>query len=192
MTNRSRQDAGSGRFFYTLVRHAMRLFRKASKEVQASLEALFPDLEAVLEVKPNGMGKAAISVFDHWLRDESEWHLMDCFEGPERINRDRKFLNHWAAIFDATPVFTIRSRGRWPHKSKRVFKEYLDRDGFLRQCRFDPKKAPTQVVLLPEFDCIIVASWDDTNVVFYNHLEKAEPIIRLAKGVGLHCLEYDA
>lgn len=169
----------------------MKLFRKASKEVQASLEAQFPALEAVLWNKPNRMGKAAISVFDHWLRDENEWHLMDCYEGPERINRDRKFLSHWAAIFDTTPVFTFRTRGRFPHKSKKVFKEYLDKEGFLQQCRFDPQKAPEQVVLLPEFDCIYVASWDDTNVVYYNHREKADLIINLAKGVGLHCLEYD-
>lgn len=50
----------------------------------------------------------------------------------------------------------------------------------------------TQFVLLPEYDCILVASWDDTNVAFFNSRERAEPLISLAKDCGLHCLEFDA
>lgn len=138
------------------------------------------------------MGRYAISVFDHWLRDESEWHLMDCFEGHERAERDRKFLAHWEAIFDSTEVYTVRWRGRWPRKSKLVIKRYIDKAGFLMQCRFDPQKSPTQFVLLPEYDCIFVASWDDTNVCFFNARERAENVASLAKQYGLYCLEFDA
>lgn len=94
----------------------------------------FPALQAVLEREGHSMGRYAISVFDHWLRDESEWHLMDCFEGHERAERDRKFLAHWEAIFDSTEVYTVRWRGRWPRKSKLVIKRYIDKAGFLMQC----------------------------------------------------------
>lgn len=152
----------------------------------------FPEVQAVLEGGSHLMGRYAISVFDHWLRDESEWHLMDCFEGPERAERDRKFLAHWEAIFDSTEVYTVRWRGRWPRKSKLVIKRFTDKAFFMKQCRFDPRKSPTQFVLLPEFDCIFVASWDDTNVCFFNSRERAEEIVSLAKRCGLHCLEYDA
>jgi len=148
-------------------------------------------IQAVLEVEPHSMGRFAISVFDHWLHDEVEWHLMDCFEGPARLNRDGKFLRHWAALFDSTEVFTVRWRGRWPHKTRLVMKKYLDRDRFLVQCRFNPRKSPKQVAILPEYDCIFVASWDDTNVCFFNSRERAEPVISLAERCGLHCLEYD-
>jgi hypothetical protein len=138
------------------------------------------------------MGRVAISIFDHWLHDEAEWHLMDCYDGPERIERDRKFLSHWEALFDATEIYTVRHRGRWPHKSKLVLKKYLDKGGFLERCRFDSLGAPNQFILLPEYDCIFVASWDDTNVAFFNSRERAEPLISLAKDCGLHCLEFDA
>lgn len=170
----------------------MKIFRVPDTVTQASLQRQFPELQAVLERESHSMGRFAISVFDHWLRDESEWHLMDCFYGPERVARDKKLLAHWEALFDATEIYTIRYRGRWPHKSKLVIKKYLDRNGFLEHCRFDPHKAPTQFILLPEYDCIFAASWDDTNVAFFNARERAEPLISLAKSCGLHCLEFDA
>lgn len=141
----------------------MKMFQSLSHEGQDALRRQFHELQAVREIEAHSMGRFAISVFDHWLRDESEWHLTDCFSGPERDERDRKFLGHWEALFESTEVFTVRWRGRWPRKSKLVIKKYLDKYGFLTQCRFNPRKSPTQFVVLPEFDCIFVASWDDTN-----------------------------
>lgn len=170
----------------------MKIFRVPDAETQASLRRQFPEFQAVLEHRPHSMGRFAISVFDHWLRDEAEWHLLDCFDGPERTVRDRKLLAHWEALFDATEIYTIRYRGRWPHKARLVIKKYLDKNGFLERCRFDPQRAPTQFVLLPEYDCIYVDSWDDTNVVFFNSRERAKPLISLANNCGLHCLEFDA
>lgn len=170
----------------------MKIFRVPDAETQASLRRQFPEFQALLEHEPHSMGRFAISVFDHWLRDEAEWHLMDCFDGPERTARDGKFLAHWEALFDATEIYTVRYRGRWPHKSQLVIKKYLDKNGFLERCRFNPQRAPTQFVLLPEYDCIFVASWDDTNVVFFNSRERAKPLISLANNCGLHCLEFDA
>lgn len=170
----------------------MKILQSLGQAAQDTLRRQFPELQAVHEKEPHSMGGFAISVFDHWLHDEGEWHLMDCFEGPERAERDRKFLGHWEALFDSTEVFTVRWRGRWPRKSKLVIKKYLDKSGFLSQCRSDPRKSSTQFVLLPEYDCIFVASWDDTNVCFFNSRERAEPVISLAKRCGLHCLEFDA
>lgn len=170
----------------------MKIFRVPDAETEAALHGQFPELQAVHERAPHSMGRFAISVFDHWLRDKAEWHLMDCFEGPERIERNTKFLAHWEALFDATDVYTVRYRGRWPRKSQLVFKQYLDKDGYLERCRFDPHKAPSQFVLLPEYDCIFADSWDDTNVAFFNSRERAEPLIALAEKCGLHCLEFDA
>lgn len=170
----------------------MKILSAVDAEAQTALKRQFPQFQAVLECDSHSMGRFAISVFDHWLHDESEWHLMDCYEGAERIARDKKFLAHWESLFDATDVYTIRYRGRWPHKSNLVFKKYLDKTGFLDRCRFNPHMAPTQFVLLPEYDCIFVASWDDTNVAFFNSRERAEPVIALAKQCGLHCIEFDA
>ncbi len=169
----------------------MRIFDALDAEAQASLRRQFPEFQAVLEHRFHSMGRFAISVFDHWLRDESEWSLMECFEGPERIERDRKLLAHWEALFDATDVYTVRYRGRWPHNSKLMIKKHIDKIGFLDRCRIDPRKAPAQFILLPEYDCIFAASWDDTNVAFFNSRDRAEPIIAFAKSCGLHCLEYD-
>lgn len=169
----------------------MKIFRVPDAETQALLRRQFPELQAVLEHDAHSMGRVALSIFDHWLRDEAEWHLMTCFEGPERTARDRKFLAHWEALFHATEIYTVRYRGRWPRKSQLVFKKYLDKKGFLERCRFDPHRAPTQFVLLPEYDCIFMASWDDTNVVFFNSRERVEPLISLARDCGLHCLEFD-
>lgn len=151
----------------------------------------FPELKKVKEVDPHSMGKVAISVFDHWLRDESEWHLLDCFSGPERQARDEKFLAHWSAIFDKTKVYTVRYRGRWPTKSKLILKRFVKRAFYIQKSRIQMHRSPNQFIVLPEFDCIYVASWDDTNVLFFNDKAKAEPILQLAENVGLHILEFD-
>ena len=170
----------------------MKMLQSLSLEEQQKLRLQFPELQAVREMENHTMGRAAISVFDHWLRDESEWHLLDCFDGHERRERDQKFQNHWKLLFDATEIYTVRYRGQWPHKSRLVLKKYIDKNRFLQQCRFDPRKAPKQFILMPEYDCILVASWDDTNVCFFNSREHAEPVFSLARQSGLHLLEFDA
>lgn len=96
------------------------------------------------------MQKVAVSIFDHWLRDESEWHLMDCFAGPERVSRDRKLEAHWAAVFDITSAFAVRYRGRWPNKARLVLKRYLSRDGLVKHSKFNAKKSPSQLLILPQ------------------------------------------
>ena len=169
----------------------MKLLQSVCAKKQDAINLQFPELRAIKENDPNSMNRVAISVFDHWLRDEAEWHLLDCYDGKERESRDRKFLSHWQTIFESTEVYTLRYRGRWPRKSKLVIKKYLDKHGFLSQCKFDTRHSPSQFVILPEFDCIYLAFWDDTNVVYFNSREKADSIINLAKIQGLHCLEFD-
>ncbi|WMW80195.1 hypothetical protein RF679_16300 [Undibacterium cyanobacteriorum] len=169
----------------------MKLLQSLSDEKQQALKLQFPELRDVRENEDHSMGRFAISVFDHWLRDESEWHLMDCFDGPERSERDQKFRQHWALLFESTEVYTVRYRGRWPRKSKLIIKKYLNKSGFLQQCRIDPTRSPKQFIILPEYDCLFAASWDDTNVCFFNSRERAEPIISLAQQCGLYCLEFE-
>ena len=51
----------------------------------------FPGLKDIWQLGADGgMQRVAVSVFDHWLDDESEWHLMACFEGEERERRNQK------------------------------------------------------------------------------------------------------
>jgi len=138
-----------------------------------------------------GMRRLAVSVFDHWLRDEREWPLLDCFDGEERRERDQKLLAHWAALFSLTPVYTVRYRGRWPRKARLVLKQYTCRNGFLYQSRFDKSKPPFQFLILPEFGCIYAAGWDDTNVLYFNNRENVQPVVDLALQCGLHILSFD-
>ncbi|MFC3532705.1 hypothetical protein ACFOLG_10970 [Vogesella facilis] len=158
-------------------------------EAEAML-AQFPALAHVRENGDSGMARLAISVFDHWLRSSHEWPLLDCSHGPERIARDRKWQAHWQALFDASEVYTVRPRGRWPHKQRLQLKQYRDRAFFLQQCRFNPLLAPRQLVLLPEFDCIYCESWDDTNVAFFHSRDKVQKLVDLAQACGLHCLSF--
>lgn len=138
------------------------------------------------------MQKVAISVFDHWLRGESEWNLLDCFDGPERVSRDRKLEAHWAALFDLTPVFTVRYRGRWPNKAKLVLKRYTSRDGLVKQSKFNAKKSPSQFLVLPALGCIYAAGWDDTNVLYFTNRDAARPVFDTACKSGLFLLNYEA
>jgi hypothetical protein len=151
----------------------------------------FPALREIQEKDSDGgMQKVAISVFDHWLRDEAEWHLLDCFEGPERVSRDKRLEAHWLAIFDLTPVYTVRFRGRRPHKARLVLKRYSSREGFLEQSRWRPKHSPSQFLVLPELGCIYAAGWDDTNVLYFASRETARPVLDLALSATLHVLDY--
>lgn len=169
----------------------MKLLQKTDVETQAALMRQFPELQAVREIGPHSMGRVAISIFDHWLHDEKEWHLMDCFDGLERIARDKRFLEHWGLLFDSTSIYTVRYRGRWQNNPRLVLKRYVDKNKFLEDCRFDPRQSPKQFIVMPEFDCIYVANWDDTNVLFFNARRQAEPVLDLAKKCGLYTLEYE-
>ncbi len=171
----------------------MKILSRVSDAEAHLIHEQFPLLERILEKDSDGgLQKIAISVFDHWLRAESEWHLMDCFDGPERMSRDQKLEAHWAAIFELTPSYTVRFRGRWPKKAKLVLKRYTSRAGFLRQSKLDTKKAPSQFLILPELECIYAAGWDDTNVLYFKNKETVEPILELAIGAGLSLLRYES
>jgi hypothetical protein len=151
-----------------------------------------PEIEKIKEGhSTTDMRRVAVSVFDHWLRDEKEWPLLDCFDGEERRERDRKLLAHWAGVFDLTPAYTVRYRGRWQRKARLVLKQYTSRDGFLCQSRFDKSKSPSQFLILPELKCIYVAGWHDTNVLYFNNREKAQPVLDWALQCGLHVLSFD-
>lgn len=171
----------------------MKILSRVS-DVEANLiHQQFPLLEKVLEKESGGgMQKIAISVFDHWLSDESEWHLLDCFKGPERIIRDRKLEAHWAEIFDLTPAYTIRYRGRWPNKAKLVLKRYTNREGFLSQSSLRMTKRPSQFLILPKLECIYAAGWDDTNILYFKNEELVKPVLDLATKVGLFHLNYES
>ncbi|MFZ6745783.1 hypothetical protein ACO0LC_21370 [Undibacterium sp. JH2W] len=159
---------------------------------EQSIHLQFPFLQNVKENINHGeMGQVALSVFDHWITCESEYHLLDNIGVIEQENRNQKFLSHWAAIFDATEIFTLRYRGRWPKKERLVIKQYADKAGYLAQCRLKMGNSPFQFLILPEFDCLYMASWDDTNHLYFNDRLRAEPILSLAKKSGLHILEYN-
>jgi hypothetical protein len=169
----------------------MKILSRASEEETQFIHQQFPLIREIFEKDSDGgMQKIAISIFDHWLNDESEWHLMDCFDGPERVRRDKTFEAHWAAIFDQTPVYTVRWRGRWPKKTKLVLKRYTSREGFLQQSRFNKLKSPTQFLILPELGCIYAAGWDDTNILYFHDSGKAQPVLQLACEAGLHTLSF--
>lgn len=171
----------------------MKILSRVSDAQAQAIHRQFPLLEKVLgRDSDGGMQKVAISIFDHWLRDESEWHLMDCFNGPERVNRDRKLEDHWAAVFDTTPAFTVRYRGRWPNKAKLVLKRYTSRDGLIKHSKFNARESPSQFLILPELGCIYAAGWDDTNILYFITREGAQPVFDAATRSGLFLLSYES
>ena len=167
----------------------MKMLSRAEASVTEEIRRQFPQLQQIRELAGDGgLQGMAISVFDHWLEDESEWHLLDCYEGAERERRNRLFAQHWAALYDLTPIYTVRYRGRWPAKAKLVIKRYNDKDGYLRQCRYSDYGVPTQFIIMPELGCIYAAGWDDTNILYYRDAALAAPVLKLATEAGLHCL----
>jgi hypothetical protein len=171
----------------------MKMLSRVDANVVKQIKQQFPTLNDIWQLGADGgMHRVAISVFDHWLDDEAEWHLMACFEGEERASRNKKLEAHWAALFDLTPVYTLRYRGRWPAKAQPVLKRYTNREGFLMQSRFDKRHPPSQFLIMPELGCICAAGWDDTNILYFHDKEQAAPVLELATKAGLFCLEGDA
>lgn len=169
-----------------------KILSKLSSDKEKSIKLQFPFLQNVRENIDHGdMGRVATSVFDHWITCESEYHLLDNIDVTEQENRNKKFLSHWVAIFDATEVFTVRYRGQWPQKEKLVIRQYTDKAGYLTQCRHRMSNSPFQFLILPEFDCLYVASWDDTHELYFNDRLRAKPVLYLAEKSGLHVLKYD-
>lgn len=169
-----------------------KILSKVSIDKENSIKLQFPFLQNIKENIDHGnMGRVATSVFDHWITCESEYPLLDNIDAAEQQNRNKKFLSHWAAIFDATEVFTVSYRGQWPQKEKLVIKQYTDKSGYLTQCKQKMLSTPFQFLVLPEFDSLYVASWDDTHELYFNDRLRAEPVLRLAEKSGLHVLEFN-
>lgn len=167
------------------------LSRLTDQEVQ-QIQQQFPAIRDILEKNSDGgMQKIALSIHDHWLRDAAEWPRLVCTDPQARHQRDQKLEAHWVSLFDLTPIYTPRWRGRWPNKARLTLKRYTSRDGFLQQSRVNPSRAPTQFIILPELGCIYTAGWDDTNVLYFQDRDKAQPVFRLAAAAGLHVLHFD-
>ncbi len=131
-----------------------KILSKPGTDKENSIKLQFPFLQNIREnINHGDMRRVAISVFDHWITCESEYHLLDNIYASEQESRNKKFLAHWAAIFDVTEVFTVRYRGQWPQKEKLAIKQYTDKAGYLTQCRQKMSSSPFQFLANSRMKC---------------------------------------
>ena len=158
--------------------------------IKKSLPDLWKILEEDESCLENGIYKKLfISVFDHWLtRDEAEKMIFIDDNANELKIRREKFEKLIEELHKSTDTYL------WKYKrNNRIFlKKPLTCNDLLRKCDFNnlwSQSGARYSLILPELSAIYNEGWDWTNIVWYKNEEKIEPIIMLAKKVGLHILK---
>jgi len=144
----------------------------------------FPDAERILSfpLEEPDLPRKFVSIFDRWLGKENYGQL-DCKNDAERAERNERLLSHWEMIFERTPVFMLNETG--------VLTEAVNRESFFSKCEYGGWKGSADFVfvLLPALGAYYQEHWDDTNVVWYSDIKKAQPLFDWAIASGLHTLE---
>ncbi|WP_298248375.1 hypothetical protein [uncultured Christiangramia sp.] len=129
-----------------------------------------------------------ISVFDHWLT-ENEFNKEIHEIGEKEIaNRRRKFENFISELYDLTPTYL------WKYKKQNRFYIYSvnSKNHLLKRCDIKNQTGESGKrydIILPEFRAVYSEEWDWTNIIRFKERDKIEPLLTLAREIGLNVLE---
>lgn len=169
----------------------MRKFQNLGKMEQISLLDMYPELDKVVAVEDTDKYQyMAISVFDHWLKEDEAFDLLSDVPEDEQLQRDRKFDLFSEKIIENTEVVNFTFKGRWS-KARPVFRKFTS-----NVCKINYMKSASNYVssnfffkvALPELEALYFESWDDTNVFYLRNEKHAELIESWANECGLYRL----
>ncbi len=153
-----------------------------------------PNLKKLIEeddafIESGSYKKIFISVFKHWLSNEEADNQIFIDEDLVELKRRRqKFKDFIEEINDKTELYT------WKYKRHDRFhiQKPASLKDVLRKCDFNnlwSQSGQRYSFLLPEYAAVYAEEWDWTNIIWYTDREKIEPLLVMAKKVGLYILE---
>ncbi len=164
-----------------------------SKNELRKINQKLPNVKKLIErddtfIESGTYKKIFISIFDHWLSfDEADQMCVD-EDLVELKNRREKFRNFIVEINNKTELYS------W--KYKRHYRFHIQKPvtlkDVLRKCDFDnlwSQSGQRYSFLIPEYSAVYAEEWDWTNIIWFTERKKIEPLLDIAKKVGLHILE---
>ena len=140
----------------------MRAFKNVSTKNQAHLASTFSMLFEEDWPDSKSLNYRAISIWDHWLGENNEYHLLLNVSPNEQQARYNKFRLLNASIIENLKVFNARFSKKWRFKETRNKSELYN--------RLDPSyKKGSFLLLLPEIKVIYSYEGDDTAVIWHQN-----------------------
>ena len=156
----------------------MRAFKNVSTKNQALLASTFLMLFEEDWSDSKSLNYRAISIWDHWLGETNEYHLLLNVSPNEQQARDDKFRLLNASIIENLNVFNARFSKKWR------FKETCNKSELYN--RLDPSyKKGSLLLLLPEIKVIYSYEGDDTAVIWYQNGSLLAEFNRWVEEAGL-------
>ena len=139
------------------------------KARQEELTRQFPWLMSVdLKAEGDKVQVLSVSIFDHWLSEEEGSVQLENVPAQEQARRDALLADFCARMTDATEVLSFVQRGRRDRRI--VFRSFASNAALAAYCRPNGGKTLGHAhfhVVLPELDCALYESWDDTYHFFF-------------------------
>ena len=110
----------------------------------------------------------SVSVFDHWLSNEEAHERLENVSAEEQARRDALLTDFCSRMTAGTEVVSFASRGR--RFPRIIFRRFLSNEVVSKYCRPGGGKVFRHYhfhVVLPELDCALYESWDDTYHFFF-------------------------
>lgn len=147
------------------------------KTRQHSLTAQFPWLMDVnMNETREDVQILSVSVFDHWLSDQEACEKLENVPTDEQARRDALLTDFCSRMVAATEVLSFAQRGRQFRRI--IFRKFLSTQLIYEYCRPDRGRVFGHRhfhVVLPELDCALFESWDDTYHLYFTHRASKMP-----------------
>ena len=156
------------------------------------LDTDFPNLHDVLcGEHDSNYEYRAISVFDAWL-GPSRYHELDC-DAATYQERERRLDDFSSRLLSATQVLRLKIGDGADGSPVAVipFESKLEVQQYARQSSPDTPGGEFFQLMLPDWRCVYLESWNFANVFFLRDLGPLDEIRQLARDAGLFVLEKD-
>ena len=164
--------------------------KKLTNQELKNIKYQIPSIQELIENENEKYDLIFISVFDHWLTENEFNNEIHEIDKKEIIDRRKKFENFISELYDLTPTYL------WKYKKQNRFYIFSvnSKSHLLKRCDIKNQTGESGKrydIILPEFRAVFCEEWDWTNIIKYKEREKIEPLLNLAKKVGLNVLEKD-
>ena len=162
--------------------------KKLTNQEFKNIKYQLPSLRKLIEDENDDYDIIFISVFDHWLTENEFNKEIHEIDKKEITDRRRKLENLISELYDLTPTYL------WKYKKQNRFYIYSvnSKNHLLKRCDIKNQTGESGKrydIILPEFRAVYSEEWDWTNIIRFKERDKIEPLLNLAKEIGLNVLE---
>lgn len=162
----------------------MNLLLRLPEAEETQLRNLFPGLVELTEFEDEAHSykHRSVSIFDHLLTEEEYDRLLVDVAPAEQVRRNQLHMDMIRVLLGATRVLTFQcDPDRIPQT---IFFTFTSEEAAIKY--FEHTRSQRYVAALPEYRAVYLEGYDDTSHLFYFDDSLVNPVLSLAKRVGLY------